>query len=300
MPTDIGPGLKYWTRAELGLISPSSPIPTAAKSEFYQHHSGGAVLGRSDFVAWWKEIQRFHMVSNGWNDIGYNFGVAFDPNVAEIGHILEGRGWNGVGAHTINHNTTGIGVCYLRNGQAGDAIKRASRWIYDESCKREKRELTKNCHADVYSTACAGEDLNSWVREGMPTPDAPLVPVSPHITGVAVGVAVCQDGYWLAASDGGVFSYGKAQFAGSAAGVSQHPIVGIAGKGDGSGYWLVASDGGIFAYGSAQFYGSMGGKPLNKPITGMTLSATEEGYYLVGADGGLFCFGDAEFLGTPA
>jgi hypothetical protein len=76
-------------------------------------------------------------------------------------------------------------------------------------------------------------------------------------------------GYWLVASDGGVFAYGDASFYGSTGGQTLNkPIVGIATTPDGKGYWLVASDGGVFAYGDASFYGSTGGQTLNKPIVG--------------------------------
>ena len=83
------------------------------------------------------------------------------------------------------------------------------------------------------------------------------------------------DGYYLVASDGGIFSYRSAQFYGSMGGKPLNkPIVGMAVTADGGGYWLVASDGGIFAFGDAQFFGSMGGKPLNKPIVGMAPTPT--------------------------
>jgi hypothetical protein len=74
----------------------------------------------------------------------------------------------------------------------------------------------------------------------------------------------------LAAADGGVFTYGNANFYGSAGSLSLNkPVVGMATPTQGLGYWLVASDGGLFAYGNALFEGSMGGKPLNKPVVGM-------------------------------
>ena len=87
-----------------------------------------------------------------------------------------------------------------------------------------------------------------------------------------VGMASTPDGrgYWLVASDGGIFSYGDAPFYGSTGGSpSTEPIVGMAPTPDGRGYWLVASDGGIFSYGDAFFYGSAGGTPLNRPVVGM-------------------------------
>ena len=87
-----------------------------------------------------------------------------------------------------------------------------------------------------------------------------------------VGMASTPDGlgYWLVASDGGVFNYGDAAFYGSTGGTHLNkPIVGMASTPDGLGYWLVASDGGIFSYGDAAFYGSTGSKKLNKPIVAM-------------------------------
>jgi hypothetical protein len=259
-------------------------------------------------VKWWLEIQRYHMDSNGWLDVGYNFGIVFDPARSDVAHILEGRGWNGVGGHTVGHNTNGLGVCYLRNGQAGDAIRRAARWVYDEAGKREGRSLAMRCHGDLNATACPGSDMHTWVNGGMLVSAAMSslsVPQhaqvdSPIITGTAVGIARCDGGYWIVASDGGVFAYGLAQFHGSAVDDSQHPIVGIAGRTDGSGYWLVASDGGVFAYGTAEFKGSMGGKPLNAPVVGIQATSTGLGYYLLAADGGIFAYGDAEFLGSAA
>ena len=68
------------------------------------------------------------------------------------------------------------------------------------------------------------------------------------------------EGYWLVASDGGIFSFGDAGFFGSTGGIHLNkPIVGMAPTPDGNGYWLVASDGGVFSYGDAIFYGSDGG-----------------------------------------
>jgi hypothetical protein len=106
-------------------------------------------------------------------------------------------------------------------------------------------------------------------------------------------------GYWLVATDGGIFTFGDAQFHGSMGGRHlNQPIVDLAATPTGKGYWLVASDGGIFTFGDAQFHGSMGGRHLNQPIVGMAATHTGKGYWLVARDGGIFTFGDAKFFGS--
>jgi hypothetical protein len=83
-------------------------------------------------------------------------------------------------------------------------------------------------------------------------------------------LASASSGYRLVASDGGIFSFGDANFYGSTGAMTLNkPIVGMASTPDGKGYWLVASDGGIFSFGDASFYGSTGAMTLNKPIVGM-------------------------------
>ena len=109
------------------------------------------------------------------------------------------------------------------------------------------------------------------------------------------------DGYWAAASDGGVFSHGGASYHGSAGAMHLNsPVVGMAATPDGDGYWLAAADGGVFAFGSATFYGSAGNLRLNSPIVDMAAAPDGGGYWLVAADGGVFGFGSARFMGSPA
>ena len=91
-------------------------------------------------------------------------------------------------------------------------------------------------------------------------------------------------GYRLAASDGGVFTYGAFGFYGSMGGTRlNQPVVGVASNPVGPGYWLVASDGGIFSFGTSNFYGSTGGMHLNQPIVGM--APTPDGRGLLAGGG---------------
>ncbi|MGA2836955.1 MAG: hypothetical protein ABSF84_10195 [Acidimicrobiales bacterium] len=138
-------------------------------------------------------------------------------------------------------------------------------------------------------------------------------------------------GYWLAASDGGIFSFGR-PFYGSGSGGSSavsgfasdpggngyqigtgsgsivpfgpragctgsvvdlvEPVVGLAAAPGGDGCWSVAADGGVFAFGpNAPFYGSAGDLTLNRPVVGMAATPNGDGYYLVASDGGIFSYG---------
>jgi len=116
---------------------------------------------------------------------------------------------------------------------------------------------------------------------------------------VAMAPTPDDHGYWMAAADGGVFTYGDAGFLGSAGGIDLFaPIVGMAAVAKGGGYWLVALDGGIFTFGDARFYGSMGAVRLNQPIVAMAATPDGKGYWEVAADGGIFTFGDARFYGS--
>jgi ribosomal protein L24E len=102
-------------------------------------------------------------------------------------------------------------------------------------------------------------------------------------------------GYYMVASDGGVFAF-NAPFHGSMGATPLNaPVQSLSPTPDGAGYWLVASDGGVFAF-NAPFRGSMGGIPLNAPVTGMVPYGN--GYLLVARDGGVFVFSDRPFSGS--
>jgi hypothetical protein len=127
------------------------------------------------------------------------------------------------------------------------------------------------------------------------------VPTSPPTTAPRPIVAApvsANEGFWLLGRDGGVFSFGTAQYYGSIGalgGIKQ--IVSMAADPDGTGYWFVGTDGGIYAY-KAAFWGSTGNIKLTRPIVGMAASPSGKGYWLVASDGGIFAFGDAGFYGS--
>ncbi|HWD51694.1 MAG TPA: hypothetical protein VG412_04785 [Acidimicrobiales bacterium] len=128
--------------------------------------------------------------------------------------------------------------------------------------------------------------------------DVSGLPSAPPVTPLPQPLTA-TGGYWLVASDGGIFNFGNAGFFGSTgAQTLNKPVVGMDVAPDGKGYWLVASDGGIFNYGDAGFFGSTGAQTLNKPVVGMASTPDGKGYWLVASDGGIFNYGDAGFFGS--
>jgi hypothetical protein len=134
---------------------------------------------------------------------------------------------------------------------------------------------------------------------------------APQVSAPAPAQTQTTHGYWLVGSDGGIFTFGSAQFYGSTGALKlQRPVVGMTPTGDRDGYWMVASDGGIFSFGNAGYFGSIPGlgiapagtpgavKKLNAPIVGMVPSSDDGGYFMVASDGGVFAFGDAKFEGS--
>ena len=76
-------------------------------------------------------------------------------------------------------------------------------------------------------------------------------------------------GYWLVASDGGIFAF-DAPFRGSMGAIKLNkPVTGMVRYGDG--YLMVGEDGGIFSFSDKKFVGSLGDDPPAKPITAVAV-----------------------------
>ena len=152
------------------------------------------------------------------------------------------------------------------------------------------RLATTNGRVGAFGDRCATGNYQGQVA----------APLARPVVGMAA--TPTGHGYWLVASDGGIFTFGDATFLGSLGALRlNQPIVGMAATPTGHGYWLVASDGGIFTFGDATFLGSLGALRLNQPIVGMApIAASGAGYWLVASDGGIFTFGDATFAGSAA
>jgi hypothetical protein len=138
-----------------------------------------------DPAATLRAIQAYHVHSNGWNDIGYNFLVdaqgriyegryarAYLPGEAPTGEDTSGQGV--VGAHMAGNNTGTVGVALLGTftsepprQPALDALVRLLAWKADRHGVNPSGTTTWTTgehptivgHRDAVATACPGDRL---------------------------------------------------------------------------------------------------------------------------------------------
>jgi hypothetical protein len=126
---------------------------------------------------------------------------------------------------------------------------------------------------------------------GLPSSlDAPIVGMVPTATG---------HGYFMIASDGGVFAFGDARFEGSCPGIGGCAGAAVAVMPDrsGNGYWLVTATGGVYAFGDAPFYGSP--PASSSHVVDAVPTPDGQGYWILDANGNVLSFGDAGSMGAP-
>jgi peptidoglycan hydrolase-like protein with peptidoglycan-binding domain len=140
-------------------------VDIGARTGFTVHYSDGPTTQSV------RQIQNYHMDSNGWSDIAYNF------LVDSSGRIFEGRGWYVQGAHAYGANTTHIGVCFIgEDGDATDIALSAIRTLYEKAVDLTGHTLAMTYHSGLpgNSTDCPGAMLRAWVQGGMVATVRPL------------------------------------------------------------------------------------------------------------------------------
>jgi hypothetical protein len=134
--------------------------------------------------------------------------------------------------------------------------------FFAQSAFADTAGVTVNPTSGLASAAFKVDGTYTWSRLNKPV--------------VAIEDTPDGAGYWLVASDGGIFPFGDAAGYGSPSAIHlNQPIVDLESTPDGRGYWLVARDGGIFPFGNAGGFGSTGATRLNQPIVAM--DATPDG-----------------------
>jgi len=123
-----------------------------------------------------RDIYRWHAVSRGWGDIGYNYVID------QYGNIYEGRygGEGVVGGHVLRANTGTIGIAVLGNYQEEEIAEKAKISLINliaekanlhgiaplgESSFRGKIMDNIVGHRDYAATACPGERLYARLPE---------------------------------------------------------------------------------------------------------------------------------------
>ncbi|MFJ4781013.1 peptidoglycan recognition protein [Streptomyces sp. NPDC088762] len=183
----IGPRPRIVTRkgwgADESLREPGFVYTSTVKAAFVHHSASGNNYACKDAPAVIRSLYRYHVLSSGWRDIGYNFAVD------KCGTVYEGRA-GGVskavlGAHTMGFNTASMGVAVLGTytttappAAAVDAVARLTAWklgLFGRD-PRAKTTLTsgggnrypkgKNVsmnvisgHRDGFATECPGKKL---------------------------------------------------------------------------------------------------------------------------------------------
>jgi N-acetylmuramoyl-L-alanine amidase len=84
------------------------------------HHS----FTKDGLVVDWKAIRDYHINTNGWDDIGYHYGI---EKVNGDYVIISGRSEDTNGAHTKEQgmNSKSLGICVIGNYDLGEPDKRA-------------------------------------------------------------------------------------------------------------------------------------------------------------------------------
>ncbi|MFD3548736.1 peptidoglycan recognition protein [Streptomyces sp. NPDC058655] len=111
----IGPRPRIVTRQGWGadekLRESGFVYTNTVKAAFVHHSASGNNYACKDTPAVLRSLYRYHVVSSGWRDLGYNFAVD------KCGTVYEGRA-GGVsravlGAHTMGFNTDSMGVAVI-------------------------------------------------------------------------------------------------------------------------------------------------------------------------------------------
>ena len=122
--------------ADESIVRGSPSYADRVRLSIVHHTAGTNSYSRAQSAAIVRGIQRYHVLSNGWNDIGYNF------LVDKYGRIFEGRlggvGQNVIGAHAQGFNTGSVGVAVLGtygstgiSAAARSALQRLLAWRLD-------------------------------------------------------------------------------------------------------------------------------------------------------------------------
>ncbi|GJQ76801.1 hypothetical protein Trydic_g14426 [Trypoxylus dichotomus] len=106
---------RIFTRAEWGArAANTAALATNPPTHVVVHHSATAgCTTQAACMQLVRSFQNFHMDTNGWADIGYNFLIGGN------GEIYQGRGWGRTGAHAPGFNNRSLGIAFIGTFTSG-------------------------------------------------------------------------------------------------------------------------------------------------------------------------------------
>lgn len=163
--------MKFHSRSDWGARAPEhrSSIGDVYGCTVHWHGPGLGPYDHGGCPGLVRSMQDFHMDSNGWSDIGYNF------LVCRHGHMYEGRGLGTRGAHAGTSNIGGNDRWYgvqAMVGQGDTITAELFAGLVDAIayCRRNGAGNQVNGHRDHHATECPGDELYAWAH-GSPMED---------------------------------------------------------------------------------------------------------------------------------
>lgn len=173
-------------RAGWGARSPRRVTPKKMRKKSTGHYNGPkiATLPHNRCPAQMRAIQNYHMDSNGWNDIAYNFVIC------QHGSIFVGRGYDTAnGANGTNEANFDSHAVMWMDGDGNDFTEPEK--IGFKACVKLIADKTgaPNAavgHKDHKPTACPGPERYNWIKAGMPVSGSSSTPSHPPVNTPAV------------------------------------------------------------------------------------------------------------------
>jgi hypothetical protein len=251
------------------------------------------------------------------NDViqtGGGGGEVCDP-IGIFAAALESPVYSDYEDNTIGGNlrVTGLGTCWfgaIRN-QIGGSLTYSDNSMADPDASENLTNTiagnllcTNNSPAPQWGDASEGPSVTTPnTVSGFATGECAFGVTAPNPAPSGPPALISQpgptQGYWISASDGGVFTY-NTPFLGSGVGHGTAPFVGIAATPGGAHYSLAQNTGAAVTTGSSYSdCAGLSGATLNQPVVGIAAAPGGNGCWMAASDGGVFSFGqNAPFFGS--
>jgi hypothetical protein len=156
----LSSGVKIHSRKSWGAKPAKCYVPKTSPFRATIHHTVTPTNDSYSPQKRLRQIQSFHMYSNGWCDIGYNYLLSRD------GRVWKGRGKGRLGAHVANNNTGNVGISFMGTHTSTSATKTQRckvagllRWLHKQHPAIALNRSDIKGHRQYGSTSCPGGAL---------------------------------------------------------------------------------------------------------------------------------------------